>query len=427
MSDQKKYVETNAGILVLKSAKSHLRRANVPDTSDDVASIEDFVRAVSDITVPTAVGDAGNVQVLSPEMSAARKNFDAILNGFLADHANAQTADDEMVGEDAASQEKPASAKILVRGIDGTWSANFNFGGGRTSDSPSGGAAEAAMEEDTSAPKRKRLGMSDADLSRACTIMDMPAARVTPQFLVDKPLDVRMYTPLLIDLYASVRKMTEGVALLAKEIFVFEGDFLELSSAAVAALPTTKLFASCDVESGSRLLHRLETAHAVASTLRTKNLRCQRAFWLANHTPGCNWDTWEQLCHREDQDAGADLCNPSFTPLTTWEEQVKAAIVAARQEAAALSKDGKTLLGPVLPRLLARHHNGRNTEWRPKGPHSQKGGDKPPGSRAFSAARRNFRGGKPHGASGKENRGKNATTPPAAKPSPAAAKAAGEP
>jgi len=282
------------------------------------------------------------------------------------------------------------------------------------------------MEEDTSAPKRKRLGMSDADLSRACTIMDMPAARVTPQFLVDKPLDVRMYTPLLIDLYASVRKVTEGVALLAKEIFVFEGDFLELSSAAVAALPTTKLFASCDVESGSRLLHRLESAHAVASTLRTKNLRCQRAFWLANHTPGCNWDTWEQLCHREDQDAGADLCNPSFTPLTTWEEQVKAAIVAARQETVALSKDGKTLLGPVLPRLMARHHNGRNTEWRPKGPHSYKGGDKPPGARASPAARRPYRGGKPHGAFGKENRGKNAAAPPAAKPSPAAAKAAGE-
>jgi hypothetical protein len=220
-----------------------------------------------------------------------------------------------------------------------------------------------------------------------------------------------MYTPLLIDLYASVRKMTEGVALLAKEIYVFEGDFLELSSAAVAALPTTKLFASCDIESGSRLLHRLETAHAVAST----------------PTPGCNWDTWEQLCHREDQDAGADLCNPSFTPLTSWEEQVKAAIVAARQESAALSKDGKTSLGPVLPRLLARHHNGqgKNAEWRNKGPSHNKGGDKPRPTGFFAARRNNSRGGKPNGAPGKENRGKNAATPPAQKPG--AAAAAGKP
>lgn len=49
--------------------------------------------------------------------------------------------------------------------------------------------------------------MSDSDLARVCIIMDMPAARATPQFLVDKPLDVRMYTLLLVDLYAGVRKM----------------------------------------------------------------------------------------------------------------------------------------------------------------------------------------------------------------------------
>ena len=140
--------------------------------------------------------------------------------------------------------------------------------------------------------KRQRLGMSDSDLARACTAMDMPAARVTPQFLVGKPLDVRMYTPLLVDLYANVRKVAEGISLLAREVLMFDGDFLELPPAAVAALPTTPLYASCDTASGSRLLHRLESVHAAAALLRAKNLRCQRAFWLANHTPGCNWDTW---------------------------------------------------------------------------------------------------------------------------------------
>ena len=33
---------------------------------------------------------------------------------------------------------------------------------------------------------------------------------------------------------------------------------------------------------------------------------------------------------------------------------MKAAIIAARQENLGLAKDGKTLAGPVLPRLLAR-------------------------------------------------------------------------
>jgi hypothetical protein len=60
----------------------------------------------------------------------------------------------------------------------------------------------------------------------------------------------------------------------------------------------------------------------------------------------------------EDQYSGADLCIPVFTPLSSWEEQVKGR--SAYQEATALSKDSKTLLGPgpVLPRILVRHGNG---------------------------------------------------------------------
>ena len=52
----------------------------------------------------------------------------------------------------------------------------------------------------TAGAKRSRLCMSDTDLARACTAVDTPAASITPQFLVDKALDVRMYTPILIDL-----------------------------------------------------------------------------------------------------------------------------------------------------------------------------------------------------------------------------------
>ena len=98
---------------------------------------------------------------------------------------------------------------------------------------------------------------------------------------------------------------------------------------------------------------------------------------------------------------------------------MKAAIVAARQEAAALSKDGKTLLGPVLPRLLARHNTGSKggQEWRNKGVASHKAGDRAAGARPFTPRR------PPGGAStarrpaatGKENARKNASSPAAAK------------
>ena len=46
-----------------------------------------------------------------------------------------------------------------------------------------------------------RLRMSEEDLSRACTAMEIRGHRETPRFLVDKPLDVRMYTPELVALY----------------------------------------------------------------------------------------------------------------------------------------------------------------------------------------------------------------------------------
>ena len=430
MTESTKYIDTPSGALKLKIAKIRLTSLKLPPTGDDgTLSIEDFVASVSGICVPSSV----MLNTSSKEMSDAEHIFQTAATAFeknVADlnEVTRRTAPAKDMGAESAMHDGRAadSAASLRVNVASTGNASLSISSGGagagTSSSAGGSPGDSAV-----GIKRQRLGMSDSDLARACTAMDMPAARVTPQFLVGKPLDVRMYTPLLVDLYANVRKVAEGISLLAREVLMFDGDFLELPSAAVAALPTTPLYASCDTASGSRLLHRLESVHAAAALLRAKNLRCQRAFWLANHTPGCNWDTWEQLCHREDQDAGADLCNPCFTPLTTWEDQVKAAIVAARQEAAALSKDGKTLLGPVLPRLMVRHDHGKGSQdWRSKSIPSGRGGDKPPGSRAFVTRRApaSSTGARKPGATGKENtRNKSATSSASAKPAAAAAAA----
>ena len=105
---------------------------------------------------------------------------------------------------------------------------------------------------------------------------------------------------------------------------------------------------------------------------------------------------------------------------------MKAAIVAARQETVALSKDGKTLLGPVLPRLQARYNNGKGQgDWRgAKGNAGPKGGDKSPSDRA-SNGRGSFNRGRGGGgwrgksqAPGKENARRNAASPAAPKPPP---------
>ena len=74
--------------------------------------------------------------------------------------------------------------------------------------------------------------MSEEDLSRACTAMEIRDHRETPRFLVDKPLDVRMYTPELVALYTCSREVTSIMMMgkLAAELIKFVGDFLELSS-----------------------------------------------------------------------------------------------------------------------------------------------------------------------------------------------------
>ena len=427
MAESMKYIDTPSGVIKLKFAKLRLVSLKLPPTGDDnTMSMEDFVTSVGGISVPSSVA----ANPLSKEMVDAERIFQAAAVAFEKNLADLADITRQMVPVEDTRTE-PATHDDRTAGNAASLRVNVASTGNTTLSFSSGGAGAGASSSAGGSPgdsatgvKRQRLGMSDSDLARACTIMDMPAARVTPQFLVDKPLDVRMYTPLLVDLYANVRKVAEGISLLAREIFTFEGDFLELSSTTVAALPTTPLYASCDTASGSRLLHRMEVVHAAAALLRAKNLRCQRAFWLANHTPGCNWDTWEQLCHREDQDAGADLCNPCFTPLTSWEDQVKAAIVAARQEAAALSKDGKTLLGPILPRLMARHNHSKGQEWRSKSTIGNKGGDKPPVNRHsfIRRARAPSGGARKPGVTGKENvRNKSATSPASGKPAAAAA------
>jgi hypothetical protein len=296
------FIETPAGKAQLKSAMIKLKNRHVPETGDEYTmSISDFHAMITGISVPRSA----SANLTSSDMVTASANFKEALASFEAALADAEPPAEpsppHIHTAGTAGRSSGATASISV---DGTASGTASFKLG--SDTASGGTAA-----DASALKRRRLGMSDSDLARACTVVDMPPAKATPRFLVDKPLDVRLYTPLLVELYASIRKELEGLSLVAREVYKFEGDFLELSPEEVTALPTTPLFATCDIEMGSCLLHRLETIQAAAVALRAKNLRFQRAFWLANHTPGCNWDTWEQLCHREEQDEGADLCNPS--------------------------------------------------------------------------------------------------------------------
>ena len=99
---------------------------------------------------------------------------------------------------------------------------------------------------------------------------------------------------------------------------------------------------------------------------------------------------------------------------------MRATIVGARQEAAGLSKDGKSLVSPVLPRLLARFQRepqGKPASGGARHGHRSRGGDKPAGG-----AGSRFGGCRPSAkrSSDKENRPVNAVPvpPTPAKPRP---------
>ena len=404
------FIDVPLGKVLFTATTRKLLAMGLPQTSEDGISVAAFTDSARDILIPMSKRTVAT----SPEFLRARTELDGMADIFSGSIVSEKPKEPEPRAEVA----RDGRMSLSFDGGHGQAQVSFagNGDSGSPPPSPSDDRLATSGAASSTGSKRARLGMSESDLSRACTAVNViPNARVTPQFLVDKPLDVRLYTPLLVDLYSSVRKVNEEISRLASEVYEFEGDFLDLSSPAAAALSTTPLVASLDTTGGSRFFHKLDLLREAAVTLKAKNLRTQRAFWLANHTPGCNWDTWDQLVYREEQDAGADICNPGFTPLVTWEDQVKAAIVGARQEAAGLSKDGKSLLGPVLPRLLAKHGQGRGgtdqrggNGWRGNG-NGYKGSNggtdnKPPGAARF-ARRTPKQTKKP---AGKENRSTNA-------------------
>ena len=109
------------------------------------------------------------------------------------------------------------------------------------------------------------LGMSDLDLTRARTAMDIRGHRETPRFLVDKPLEVWMYTLELISLYTCSTGVTSMMGKLAAELIKFDGDFLELSSPDFKKAGPTPLTKSMDTASGSQMFHNPGFADSLRS------------------------------------------------------------------------------------------------------------------------------------------------------------------
>ena len=138
--------------------------------------------------------------------------------------------------------------------------------------------------------------------------------------------------------YKRAGEAFDAVSVLGAELVSHEGSFLEAADSQFEAAVPTELAASMDASAGARLLHKMALCRSAVAALRDTTTRVKRIFWLASHTTGCSWSTVAQLKFREEHDANAVISDPHFTPLATWEEQVKAAsIIGAKQEQAGLT------------------------------------------------------------------------------------------
>ena len=315
----------------------------------DEESITGFLAMAAEFSISTKSGPQ------SEDFKEARNTLTATVEYFIEMAAD--------VGATGGANEPPPAASPPARSATDKPTALKTPAAGakRLSDATGGGGA---------APKKAHVSKHVSASAESAVLnvsIDPAGVRSVPAFLVGKSLHVQLYTPELIKTFRAVRAANDAVDALGRELLEFEPDrnFLSLTEEEAADAPPTALAASMDTTCGSRLFHKLEQCRSAAVALRDVTNRTQKVFWLMDHTQGCGPLTYQQLLFREHHDVGAALSDPNFVPLETWEDQVKAAIVGCRQEKIGLTKDGKSLVGPIDPlvaqQLLRQGHVGATT------------------------------------------------------------------
>ena len=231
---------------------------------------------------------------------------------------------------------------------------------------PSGAAAGAAGNFSTppSIPKKRPAAAepdeSSGDSLTAFEKASLQGAKVQSVLLEGKPLYVELFSPILSKHCRALRTAIGAISALSRELLQFSGSLADLKAADFESAEIGAVLAgdtdSAEIEDlQGTLFSKLDACRTAVKALGETGMRVQRIWWLAEFTHACNWETVLSLIHREDQDAtGLDL-DPDQTPLTTWEDKVKAAIIGANQQKMGLTKDGKNLVGPIHPRLLHLH------------------------------------------------------------------------
>ena len=227
---------------------------------------------------------------------------------------------------------------------------------------PSAGAAGGGG----SAPPKKKLRDAAPDPLRAdggVGGMERALKRgtsVIPELIKGRSIQIECITPAMWNHIEHVQLAQTAITSLASELLLFKGELGDLPAAEFETAEPGPILADGlgqgDLDRlRASLISKLDALRVAARGIRDTGVRLQRLFWLAEFTQGCNWETVLQLIHREEHDEMGDHMAPCHTRLTSWDDQIRAAIIGAHQQKAGLAKDGKTLVGTVHPRLLCLH------------------------------------------------------------------------
>ena len=147
-----------------------LSNSNVQATCN--ISLAVFEQELSSVMIPEHL----KILADSPNFIAVFANVKSMLEAYLTnDHSFAK-----------ASEEMPLVADPGTPAIDVAQ---------RQQEPPDVAEAPTPITGFRRHPASACPSQSDNDLSRACTAMEIRGPRETPKFLVDKPLEVRVYTP----------------------------------------------------------------------------------------------------------------------------------------------------------------------------------------------------------------------------------------
>jgi uncharacterized membrane protein YgcG len=177
------------------------------------------------------------------------------------------------------------------------------------------------------------------------------------EFAASSSVAGEIFTPILADLnvdVGSVASALHSIAAATLDVPVSVDTFLDMTEEMF--VQSAVLADASDVATREELLatireieFRTTLARRAVVKLKASMLLTHRINWLANHTPGANWETARQLLWRGRHDAAHMYADPDAVKLSTWPEKVANAMAIAN-EGRIVNKEGKSL-GPVCPGL----------------------------------------------------------------------------